>query len=140
MLQLMLCHTIVLWHVQLAHLLAGLLLQRCTPLVVRLLHNRSLLSGRHLGPTSGRGWGSALPAATCCLVSGRLLLLPLQPLLQVHLHVSLLLVAPGKLLAARLAAERFLARVSPLVGCQVVASAEGSGALLLADERVTRSS
>lgn len=60
-----------------------------------------------------------------------LLLLLFELLFQVHLHVALLLVAPGELPTAGVTAEGLLACVSPLVGGQVVAAAEGARALLL---------
>lgn len=59
---------------------------------------------------------------------GRVGRLALQPLLQVHLGVSLLLVAPCELAAALITAERLLAGVRPNVGGQVVAPGEGAHA------------
>lgn len=53
-------------------------------------------------------------------------------LIQMHLHVALLFVAPRKSPTTGITTERFLSRMSPLVGRQVVASAEGSRALLRA--------
>lgn len=54
--------------------------------------------------------------------------LALQPLLQVHLGVPLLLVASGELSAALITAERLLAGVSPDVGSEMVAPGEGAHA------------
>lgn len=50
--------------------------------------------------------------------------LALQPLLEVHLRVTLLLVAPGELSAALITAERFLAGVRTYMGGEVVAARE----------------
>lgn len=54
--------------------------------------------------------------------------LALQPLFQVYLRVPLLLVAPGELASALVAAERLLAGVRSDVGRQVVAPGERSHA------------
>lgn len=47
--------------------------------------------------------------------------LALQPLLEMHFRVALLLVAPGELATALITAERFLTGVRAHVGSQMIA-------------------
>lgn len=66
------------------------------------------------------------------LISSLLLFqLSFEFLFHVHLHVALLLIAPGKFPVASITTERLLARMSPLVCRQMVTSAEGARALLI---------
>lgn len=86
--------------------------------------------GARLRATIGRDGAVCGRRLSCTWVLLSLSLLLLNSLLQVHLHVSLLLVAASKFPVASITTERFLARMGPLVGGQVVAAAERARALL----------